>query len=230
LPKGALVNPVLRRVLFLLWAVAAAGMYAVILFALAGRLDLPMMWAYVGVTAALMVTGMALADPELLKERIRPGRGAKGRLRVALLRLVSLVHLILAALDVGRLHWSDTVPIGLQAAALIGFAAGYGFVIWAGIVNPFFSSVVRLQDDRGHYVVSTGPYRVVRHPGYTGVIFAILCSPLALGSWLSLLPAAVFDLLILRRTVLEDRFLHEQLDGYPDYARRVPWRLVPGLW
>ena len=111
----------------------------------------------------------------------------------------------------------------------MAFGAGYGLALWAMLANRFFSSVIRHQVDRGHYVITTGPYRYVRHPGYTGIIVGVLCSGLALGSWLALVPAGVFVLLILRRTVVEDRFLHEHLDGYAEYAGRVPNRLIPGL-
>jgi protein-S-isoprenylcysteine O-methyltransferase Ste14 len=224
------MNLVLRRTLCIVWAVLAAAAMAAILFAFAGRWDLPMVWAYAGVIGALMVTGMALIDPGLLKERLRSGARKETRWSLFGLKLVAWAHLIVAALDVGRLHWSDSVPLGLQVAGLVGFAVGYGVVIWAMIVNRFFSAVIRHQDDRGHYVITTGPYRYVRHPGYVGIIVGILCSGLALGSWLSLVPAGVFVLLILRRTLIEDRFLREHLDGYADYGGRVPYRLIPGLW
>jgi protein-S-isoprenylcysteine O-methyltransferase Ste14 len=224
------MNPVLRRMLLVCWAALAAAVIAAILFAVAGRWDLPMMWAYVGVLGALMVTAMALIDPGLLKERLRSGARKESRWGLIGIKLVGWAHLITAAVDVGRLHWTDSVPVGLQVAGLVGFGAGYGLTLWAMIVNRFFSSVIRHQEDRGHYVITTGPYGHVRHPGYTGIIFGILCGGLAIGSWLSLAPAAIFVLLILRRTVVEDRFLHEQLDGYASYAGRVPSRLIPGLW
>lgn len=98
------------------------------------------------------------------------------------------------------------------------------------IVNRFFSAVVRLQTDRGHHVVTAGPYRIVRHPGYVGIIVGCMCSPIALGSWLAAVPMVPCLALFVRRTVLEDRFLRENLDGYADYANRVRYRLLPGLW
>ncbi|MHC5007441.1 MAG: methyltransferase family protein [Planctomycetota bacterium] len=224
------MNPVLRRILLIVWAGLAAAAIAAILFACAGRWDLPMMWAYVGVLGALMVTAMALIDPGLIKERLRSGARRESRWGLIGLKLVGWAYLIFAALDVGRLHWSDGVPVALQITGLVGFGAGYGLTMWAILANRFFSSVIRHQVDRGHHVITTGPYRYVRHPGYIGIIVGVLCSGLALGSWLSLVPAVVFVLLILRRTVVEDRFLHEHLDGYADYAGRVPYRLIPGVW
>ena len=96
--------------------------------------------------------------------------------------------------------------------------------------NTFFSEVVRIQHDRGHRVVATGPYRYVRHPGYLGNIIAWPCTALAIGSWLALLPAAVVVVLYVIRTALEDRTLQAELAGYVEYAQQVRYRLVPGIW
>ena len=219
-----------RRVLLGVYAAALTAVLAFIMFALAGRRDLPFLWAYVGIAGAIMVTSVVLIDPGLLKERIRPGPGGKDRWVIYVLKLLGLAHLGIAALDVGRLHLSDTVPLWLRGLGLAAFAGGLGFAVWAMIVNRFFSTVVRLQEERGHRLVSDGPYRFVRHPGYTGIAVALLGSPLALGSWLSAAPAVLFALLILRRTVIEDRFLRERLEGYPGYAQRVRFRLVPRVW
>jgi protein-S-isoprenylcysteine O-methyltransferase Ste14 len=98
-------------------------------------------------------------------------------------------------------------------------------------VNRFFSSVVRIQSDRGQYVVTTGPYAVIRHPGYVGGILFVLASGIALGSWLATAMLAVSTLpFLLYRTVTEDRILQAELPGYCDYAGRVRWRLMPGVW
>ena len=107
---------------------------------------------------------------------------------------------------------------------------GYAFASWAMAENRFFSSVVRIQMDRGHEVCDTGPYRLVRHPGYAGSIPPLFGIVLALGSTWALIPAAVATVITLVRTVLEDRTLQEELPGYRDYAKRVPYRLIPGLY
>jgi protein-S-isoprenylcysteine O-methyltransferase Ste14 len=173
---------------------------------------------------------MLAIDPGLRAERHRPGPGGRSR-RVRFFALPLLVaHLVVAGLDIGRFGWSGPMPVAVQAGALLGYAAGMGLSIWAMIANRFFSPVVRIQNERGHHVVSSGPYRFLRHPGYTGVILGSLCGGVALGSWWSLLPLAPLVAVFLHRTALEDRFLREGLDGYADYALRVRYRLVPGLW
>ena len=219
-----------QRILIAVWNVGMTAVLAVVLFLIAGDWNLPFFWAYIGVAGMISLTAMVLMDPDLLKERRHPGPGARDRFVIYVLKALLWVHLIFAALDVGRLHWSSSVPSWLQVAGLVGFAAGFGVAIWAMIVNRFFSAVIRLQEDRGHHLITGGPYRFVRHPGYTGVAVGVLSSPLALGSWLSAVPVVVFVLLILRRTILEDSFLRQSLAGYPEYAAEVRFRLIPGLW
>jgi protein-S-isoprenylcysteine O-methyltransferase Ste14 len=98
------------------------------------------------------------------------------------------------------------------------------------IVNPFFSPVIRLQKERNHRIVTRGPYRLLRHPGYLGMVVAIPASAVALGSWLALIPGLAFSGVIIRRTACEDRFLKMNLPGYNDYSARVRYRLLPGIW
>jgi len=216
--------------LFLVWAVTLPALIGTMLSLIAGTWSLPMLWAYIGVLTMLMIYAMAFIDPDLVRERRKPGPGARDKHVLILLRLLFWASLVIAAIDIGRTHWSDTVPRALQIAALIGFAAAFGLAIRAMIVNRFFSAVVRLQTDRGHHVVTDGPYRIVRHPGYVGIIVGCMCSPLALGSWLAAVLMIACIAIFLRRTVLEDRFLLGNLDGYAQYADRVRYRLVPGLW
>jgi protein-S-isoprenylcysteine O-methyltransferase Ste14 len=144
--------------------------------------------------------------------------------------LFTLSLFVAAGLDVGRFHWSDTVPLWVQVAALVGFVLSFAFNIWAMAVNNFYSRVVRIQRDRGQYVVTDGPYRFVRHPSYIGVIFSWACAALALGSWFALVPVALIAATFTVRTALEDRTLQEELPGYKEYAGRVRYRLLPGVW
>lgn len=206
------------------------GVLAAMLFGSAGRTDLPWFWAVLAVHSTLMTVGMSSIDPALRRERLKPAPGGQDRcLRLIALPFI-LAHLIVAGLDVGRFHWSGPMPAGVQALALIGYTAGMGLSVYAMLNNRFFSPVVRIQHERGHTLVTSGPYRFVRHPGYVGALFACACGGLALGSWWSLVPLAPFAVLFLRRTALEDRMLRAELDGYARYAERVRYRLLPGVW
>ncbi|MHC4947713.1 MAG: methyltransferase family protein [Planctomycetota bacterium] len=217
----------IRLVLAPLAATAAVGL---VLFLPAGRLDLPFFWIYVAVMGATFVVGFFGVDPDLLRERARPGPGGRDYLLIYAGKLLFVAGQVVAALDVGKRHFSDGVPTGVQVAAMVAVAAGMALALWAMLVNPFFSSVIRLQTDRGHELVSAGPYRLVRHPGYTGVLVAALATGPALGSWGAMAPLGLFVVLLLRRAWMEDRFLRAGLDGYAAYADRVRWRLLPGLW
>jgi protein-S-isoprenylcysteine O-methyltransferase Ste14 len=137
---------------------------------------------------------------------------------------------ITAGLDAGRFHWSPFFPIWLQFLALLAFIIGSAISSWAMAVNKFFSTIVRIQKERGHYVVTGGPYKLVRHPGYTGAIIVSISLPLLLGSVWALIPAIIGDIILIIRTVLEDNTLKKELQGYDEYAKRVPRRLIPGIW
>ncbi len=177
-----------------------------------------------------MVVSFAVLEPDLLRERLRPG-GKAPPLSLRLFSLVLFLHWIVAGLDRGRFHWSDDVPGWLQDVCLFTVAAGYALALWAMRVNRFFSSVIRIQSDRGQYVVMAGPYAFVRHPGYTAGILIMVASGPALGSWAATALLVIASLpFLLYRTVTEDRILQEQLAGYSDYVERVRWRLLPGIW
>ena len=117
-----------------------------------------------------------------------------------------------------------------QILGLIGFAIGMALTTWAMLVNSFFSSAVRLQPDRSQHVVTAGPYRVVRHPGYSGGLLLLLSIGIALGSWIAMTPILLIVPLMVRRILIEERMLADALPGYADYTRRVRSRIVPGLW
>lgn len=203
---------------------------AVPLFGGAGSLDYPTFWAYLVIFAGVLVGSFVWIDPDLARERLRPG-GQKPPMALRLFSGVLILHWLVAGLDRGRFHWSDSVPDWLQILSLVLLASSYALSLWAMHVNRFFSSVVRIQSDRGQRVISTGPYAYVRHPGYLAGIVVMLTSGLALGSWLAtavlLAPSVPF---LMYRVVTEDRVLHEELAGYGDYAARVRWRLLPGVW
>jgi protein-S-isoprenylcysteine O-methyltransferase Ste14 len=217
------ISAQLRTALFLVGA-------SFLLFASAGTFRIPAFWVYLAILTAVFVVSFVMLDPDLLHERMRPG-GKPLPFGVMLATLVFSLHWVVAGLDRGRFHWSDTVPRFLEVASFFVFTAAQVLAFWAMYVNRFFSSIVRIQSDRGQSVVTTGPYAFVRHPGYAAGLLLILASGLALGSYL----AAAFVIatnvpFIMHRLVLEDRVLQTQLPGYADYARRVRWRLLPGVW
>jgi protein-S-isoprenylcysteine O-methyltransferase Ste14 len=203
---------------------------AVALFGSAGTLAIPGFWIYLAIFAAVLAASFAWLDPGLLRERMRPG-GKKPPPALKLFTGVLFLHWIVAGLDRGRFHWSDDIPAWLRGVGLIGLAGGYALCLWAMRENRFFSSVIRIQSDRGQYVVTAGPYAVIRHPGYAAGILIIAASGIALGSWLAeaLLVITMLPFLQYRATT-EDRILQVELEGYRDYAARVHWRLLPGIW
>ena len=201
-----------------------------VIFGSAGRLDLPWFWAVIVIHAVSMAAVVPRIDPELRKERFSPGPGGKDRLLRLIALPIVLVHLVVAGLDAGRFHWSGEVAVSVHAAGLVVYTLGLWLAFWAMSANRFFSPVVRIQKERGHHLITTGPYRFVRHPGYVGVIAATLGGGLALGSYWSLVPLVVLFLLFIRRTALEDRFLLAELEGYAEFAQKVRYRLLPGIW
>lgn len=210
---------------------AFLGVLIALLFGSAGRWDLPFFWAYIGVNVLLGVVGSVTVDPGLQQERWHPAaRNREFWLMVFGGGPLYLGQFVVAGLDAGRFHWSHGIGVPVQLAATLVFAAGWSLVTWAVIVNRFFSPVVRIQEERGHRLVTSGPYRFVRHPGYIGAVLAFLSGPLLLGSWWALVPAAALCVAVLLRTIAEDRLLRAEFSGYAGYAARVRFRLIPGIW
>ena len=208
----------------------AAG---IVLFGVAGRFDLPMFWAYLAtliVVCLLAFIRLLRRSPDLVQERFHPGKGERDPITALAAFVLFAAQYVVAGLDAGRYHWSGTMPVGLQIAGLAAAVAGLIFAFWAMDVNPFFSSAVRLQQDRGQRVIASGPYRFVRHPGYTGALVYVWCVSVALGSWWSLWPILVVTIAMIRRTVIEDNMLRRDLVGYAEYAQKTRYRLAPGLW
>jgi protein-S-isoprenylcysteine O-methyltransferase Ste14 len=207
---------------------------AATLFIPAGTLNWAMGWALVGIYAVwVAATALILIpnNPELLIERATRQKGYKtwDTILLSIVGLTTIAKYILAGLDV-RFEWTAQMPPALQIAALVIAALGYALVTWATAANAFFSKIVRIQEDRGHAVATDGPYRYVRHPGYIGTIASELATPIMLGSLWAFIPGVLAALLFVVRTALEDRTLQEELDGYKEYAGRVRYRLLPGVW
>jgi len=212
----------------------AFGLLILLLFVPAGRLDWWQGWLYLGLLAASSVTlsvRLWRTDPELCRRRLSAGKGTKGW-DLALLQVIKFTFfgaIVLAALDGGRFGWS-AVPVWATAVAAIVHTVGFAIMARAMLANTHFESTVRIQEDRDHAVVDTGPYAIVRHPGYSGFLFIIAATPPLLGSLFAFLPLAVVTAVIVLRTALEDRMLSRELPGYAEYRERVRWRLVPRIW
>jgi protein-S-isoprenylcysteine O-methyltransferase Ste14 len=193
-------------------------------------------WVVLGIYAAWvagMATVLVVLQPELIAERLGPKKGGKmwDLAILGILGMANLARLIVGGLDF-RYGWtgSGTFPLAVMAAAALLSAVGYGAFVWATASNAFFSQQVRLQEDRGQRVATGGPYRFVRHPGYASALLFEVFSPIALGSLWAVIPSLVGVVSLVVRTSLEDKALQSELPGYPEYAARTRYRLVPGIW
>jgi protein-S-isoprenylcysteine O-methyltransferase Ste14 len=207
-----------------------AGAFLVITSAAAGRFDVAAFWAYAAiiyVAGASTYTWIGRHNPALLAERVRPPSDRDCATR-RLIAVPVLAHLILAGFDV-RFGWSQ-IPAVVTVAGLGGVAGALALVTWTLVTNPFASAAVRIQNERAHHVVAAGPYRFVRHPMYLAVFLFCLSAGPALTSWYAGLALAPVLVVFVRRTLIEDAMLQGELPGYPEYAARVRWRLVPGVF
>lgn len=203
------------------------------LFASAMTLNWPLGWAWFLTYATFVIAAFLVIDHELLRERILPGAGAK---RIDML-LATAGAVALYPCTLTAAGWEfrirgpeSSISNGASLAALVLFAVGYVIAFWAMRANPFFSTFVRIQTDRGHHVIKGGPYAWVRHPGYTGTLIAHLAIPIALGSLWAIVPAIVGCVIFVVRTAVEEQILQRELSGYEEYRRQVRWRLLPGVW
>ncbi len=218
---------ILQAIITILFGLAA-------IFVPAGTLKWTEAWLFiilyaVAVTAAIF--WMKKKAPDLLKERMKKKKDAKSwdKIFMAIYSTTLIFTLILPGLDAVRFHWS-TVPLIAKILAFIGYIPGGWIAFWAMKENAFLSDVVRIQEDRGHTVCTKGPYKYVRHPMYVGTITAMICIPMVLGSFWALIPAVLIAILFVVRTAMEDRTLMEELPGYREFAARVRYRLLPGIW
>jgi protein-S-isoprenylcysteine O-methyltransferase Ste14 len=225
------MTPVLRRIVQLLLLVA---IQALLLFASAGSLRWSAGWWYIGLYLAMLAIASIIILPnreEVVEERSRGARGGKtwDLMITRLMIIPTMGLLILAGLDQ---RWNLSPPLSLWARLFGGlaFIAGYALVLWAMYVNKYFSQVVRIQTERGHIAVTEGPYRIVRHPGYLGMITSLLGAVFLLDSLWCLIFFVLYLILVIFRTALEDRTLLTELPGYPEYAVHTKYRLIPGLW
>jgi protein-S-isoprenylcysteine O-methyltransferase Ste14 len=194
-------------------------------------------WVYVALSLGAAIGSRLVAlkiSPEMLSERARytevEGVDIRDRVLMTFAALIGpAATLVVAGLD-HRFGWPPPLATAWQLIGLVLIAGGYLVAVWAMLVNKYFSAVVRIQKDRGHQVVTTGPYSVVRHPAYAGGIVSMLATPLMLDAMWAFIPTALVVVAVIIRTALEDAVLRQELPGYQEYAAKVKSRLVPGLW
>jgi protein-S-isoprenylcysteine O-methyltransferase Ste14 len=215
----------------LIWVVALGAL----LFVSAGTLHWPAAWVFLATSAVIGIGfgwWLAKTDPALLAERMRPmmqkNQPAADKKFMLVFGVIALIWFLAIGFD-KRMHASD-IPVALQALGLAMLLLTTGFIMWVMRENSYAAPVVKVQTERGHRVVSTGPYAWVRHPMYSGTILFFVGVPLLLGSWWGVALSPLFVILFAVRSGIEERALIAGLPGYADYTRRVRYRLVPGLW
>jgi protein-S-isoprenylcysteine O-methyltransferase Ste14 len=217
-------------------SVAWFGAMALLLFLPAGTLDWPSAWVYLAEMVGLsLFVGLRLAktDPGVLKERLasplQKSQPAADKIVLSIILIVIFGSLVLIALDAVRYRWSD-MPVWVQASGALILLVSVLFNYRTLRENSFAAPVVKIQQERGHTVISTGPYSYVRHPFYVGAILYLLGTPLLLGSWWGLLATLLLAILLAVRIQIEERTLRTGLPGYQEYTQRVRYRLIPYLW
>ena len=174
-------------------------------------------------------------DPALFIERMKASPAQKGqkgwdKVIMSLMLIVAIGYYIIPGFDVVRFGWSKPFPEWLEIAAMAVHMPCFLFLGWVMQANTFLAPVVKIDHERDHHVVTGGPYAIVRHPMYSAVIVLVIAFPIALGSRIGLIPALLIVLLLVIRTMYEDRTLRNELPGYPEYTSVTRYRLIPGIW
>ena len=224
----------MKRIQLFVKSFAGIFFFILILFISAGRIDYYQGWIYsaMSLLGLLMNYAPSNVDTELLHERSKPPKDAKqwDKLILILSAFTTIIAYVIAGLDSGRYQWSPHLQWSICLLGIVLMFIGQLLFLIAKKTNRFFSSVVRIQNDRGHNVCETGPYRFVRHPGYLGMIISWIGFPFLLGSVWSIIPIVLAIVLLLVRTSLEDRTLIKELKGYNQYIQKTRYKLVPGIW
>jgi len=204
-----------------------------LLFLVAGRWDYWQAWVYsiTNVVILILMGTLLTRNSELVEERLNPKEGMKGwdKFYFAFTTPLYIIALAVGGLD-ARFGWTTNMPLSIYWAGVIIYLIGQAIFLWARYTNNYFSSVVRIQTDRGHAVCKDGPYRFVRHPGYVGGFLFTITIGLMLGSWWASIPQVIAALMLVWRTAREDKTLQSELPGYAEYAVQTRYRLLPGVW
>jgi protein-S-isoprenylcysteine O-methyltransferase Ste14 len=226
-----------KTVIKIIWGLAFFLGLPVLLFLLAGTWNWWQAWLYIGISFTATLTSRIFVNklhPDLIKERASFDNKKDTKpwdriLMPAVAIIMPTLYFLTAGLD-KRYGWSGGIPFWFYIIALIITLGGYAFSTWAILENRFFSAVVRIQTDRNQSVIDSGPYRIVRHPGYAAGLMVALMFPLMLGSWWAYIPVGMMIFLTILRTALEDQALIKELPGYAEYIQKTKFRLLPGIW
>lgn len=220
------------KILVIIRAIFSFALIFAMLFISTGRWDYWQGWLFFMLWIYSYLFTWIIIPSELVQERFKPNAGTKkwDQILYRLIVLLSYIIPLIAALDGRRYHWTGNFPLWINALAFIVIFLGFSlsnFSLWK---NRFFSSTVRIQKDRGQFVIDKGPYAFIRHPGYAGFIVSYLALGFALNSIWALIPAGLLAITFIIRTYLEDIALQKELPGYKECAARVRYRLLPGIW
>lgn len=224
-----------RRIRMLLQDLIVPAWWLIALFGSAGKLTWNRGWICTVLYLGAMNISRAILkkrSPELLRQRepaIRKDTKSFDKIFMRGFLFLTAILPVIAGLDAGRFEWAP-LPSGSLYPGIVFFVASATLITWVLVGNPHAESSVRIQKDRDHTVIDSGPYRYVRHPMYVGLILLNASLALILGSMWSLAIAALIAILVLWRTALEDRTLRLELPGYEEYTSVTRYRLIPGVW
>jgi len=212
-------------------ALAFLALMGAVMFLMAGTANLPSIWLYLGLRVLFTAASVWAMSEAVARERLKPGPGAKREPVYNIGAAVTwIAHIVIVSLDLGHFQWSAGFPVWLQALGVVGMLAGMALPVWALRHNEYLSARIRIQGERGQSVATTGPYAYVRHPNYAGGVMLGLTSGLVFGSWPSIPPLLIWIGLLVYRTLNEEKVLFAELEGYREYAEKVRYRFVPGIW
>jgi len=221
-----------QKRLMLQGLLAPLVVYAVI-FLVAGRWDYWQAWVYVVLNTIILtlMSLLAFRNPALVEERLNPKQGMKtwDKVYFGITTPMYILALLIAGLD-ARFGWTNNLSPVVYWLGVLIYILGQAIFLWARFTNQYFSSVVRIQTDRGQTVCKDGPYRFVRHPGYVGGILFAITLGIILGSWWATIPQSIAAGMLVWRTGMEDRTLNAELPGYIEYSHETRYRLIPGIW
>jgi protein-S-isoprenylcysteine O-methyltransferase Ste14 len=224
----------MKKIQFILKSFIGTVIAFLIIFISAGRIGYWQGWIYISICLLTTLASLLFMqiDDELINERSKPGEGTKkwDKLILAILFLAFIFMCMIAGLDSGRFHWSPVFHSFCYIIGILLTILGQILFFVAQKQNKFFSSVVRIQTDRGHTICDTGLYSLVRHPAYLSQIISNIGFPLLFGSLWSIIPSLIAIALLILRTYLEDITLKNELEGYIEYSNKIRYKFIPGIW